>query len=77
MAFIKNNENKFRVILTDLGSKTLLSEGLLDSIYSFSLFDDNILYTLNVKNQPVPGITGDKINFTKIKNNLKNPLQNG
>lgn len=55
----------------------MLGDGLLLNIKSFTLWDDNIRYTLNRADQPVPDITGNRNNYTTIKNDLRNPLRNG
>lgn len=55
----------------------MLDRGLYLSVSSFSLWDDNIRYTLNTGEQPTPDITGKRNNYTTIKNDLRNPLRNG
>jgi hypothetical protein len=77
MGFVNIEKNKFEVIFTEEGLKTMLSNGLYLNIMSFSLWDDNIRYTLNRGDQPVPDITGKKNNYTTIINDLRNPLRNG
>ncbi len=77
MGFVNIEKNKFEVIFTDKGLSVMLENGLFLNIDTFSLWDDNIMYTLNEEEQPVPDVTGKKNNFTIIKNNLRNPLRNG
>jgi hypothetical protein len=77
MGFVNIEKNKFEVILTEEGLKTMLDKGLYLSVDSFSLWDDNIRYTLNTDKQPTPDITGKRNNYTTIKNDLRNPLKNG
>lgn len=77
MGFIDVDNNKFEIIFTEKGLEVMLGEGLFLHINSFTLWDDNILYTLNESNQPVPDITGKRNNYTTIKNDLRNPLKNG
>jgi len=77
MGFVNIEKNKFEVIFTDKGLSVMLENGLFLNIDTFSLWDDNIMYTLNKADQPVPDVTGKRNNFTIIKNNLRNPLRNG
>ena len=77
MGFVNIEKNKFEIIFTEEGLKTMLGDGLLLNINSFTWWDDNIRYTLNRADQPVPDITGKKNNYTTIKNDLRNPLRNG
>ena len=77
MGFINIENNKFEIIFTEKGLETMLSDGLFSHIDSFTLWDDNIMYTLNEVDQPVPDITGKRNNYTTIKNDLRNPLKNG
>lgn len=55
----------------------MLGDGLFPHIDSFTLWDDNIMYTLDRADQPVPDITGKRNNYTTIKNDLRNSLKNG
>lgn len=77
MGFVNIDKNKFEIIFTEEGLRVMISDGLFSSIKSFTLWDDNVLYTLNVGDQPVPDITGNRNNYTTIKNDLRNPLRNG
>lgn len=77
MGFVNIENNKFEIIFTEKGLEAMLSEGLFLHIDSFTLWDDNIMYTLNEADQPVPDITGKRNNYTTIKNDLRNPLKNG
>jgi hypothetical protein len=77
MGFVNIDKNKFEIIFTEEGLNIMLSNGLFSSIKSFTLWDDNVMYTLNKADQPVPDVTGKKNNYTTIKNDLRNPLRNG
>ena len=77
MGFVNVEKNKFEIIFTEDGLNAMMTEGLLSKIDSFGLYDDNILYTLNVQEQPVPDITGNRNNYSTIKTHLRNPLSNG
>jgi hypothetical protein len=77
MGFVNIENNKFKITFTEEGLDAMLGNGLLYSISSFSLWDDNILYTIDRPDQPVPDITGNRNNYTTIKNDLRNPLKNG
>ena len=77
MGFVDIEKNKFEIIFTEKGLETMLGNRLFLNINSFTLWDDNIMYTLNKANQPVPDIAGKKNNYTIIKNDLRNPLRNG
>jgi len=77
MGFVNIEKNKFEIIFTEEGLSIMLSDGLFSSIRSFTLWDDNVMYTLNEEDQPVPDVTGKKNNYTTIKSDLRNPLRNG
>jgi hypothetical protein len=77
MGFVNIEKNKFEIIFTEEGLKVMLSDGLFSNINSYTLWDDNIMYSLNVEDQPVPDVTGKRNNYTTIKNDLRNPLRNG
>lgn len=77
MGFVNIEKNKFEIIFTEEGLRAMLSDGLFSNIDSFTLWDDNIRYTLDTIEQPVPDVTGKKNNYTTIKNDLRNPLRNG
>jgi hypothetical protein len=77
MGFVNIEKNKFEIIFTEEGLKTMLKDGLILNISSFTLWDDNITYTLDKADQPVPDITGKRNNYTTVINDLRNPLRNG
>ena len=77
MKKIDVEKNKFEIIFTEKGLETMLGDGLYSNISSFTLWDDNVMYTLNTADQPVPDIVGKKNNYTIIINGLRNPLRNG
>lgn len=77
MGFVNIEKNKFEIIFTEEGLSVMLSDGLFSSINSFTLWDDNVMYTLDESGQPVPDVTGKRNNYTTIKNDLRNPLRNG
>lgn len=77
MGFIDVNKDEFEIIITEEGLKAMISKGLFSQIETFSLGDDNIIYTLDTEKQPVPDITGSRNNYTMIKYKLKYPLRNG
>lgn len=77
MGFVNIDNNKFEIIFTEKGLETMLSDGLFLHVNSFTLWDDNIMYTLDESEQPVPDVTGKRNNYTTIKNDLRNPLKNG
>lgn len=77
MGFVDIEKNKFEIIFTEEGLITMLGKGLYLNIKSFTLWDDNIMYTLNNAKQPVPDVTGKKNNYTRVKDDLRNPLKNG
>jgi hypothetical protein len=60
MGFVNIDKNKFEIIFTEEGLNIMLSNGLFSSIKSFTLWDDNVMYTLNKADQPVPDVTGKK-----------------
>jgi hypothetical protein len=77
MGFVNIENNKFEIIFTERGLEVMLGDGLFPHIDSFTLWDDNIMYTLDRADQPVPDITGKRNNYTTIKNDLRNSLKNG
>jgi hypothetical protein len=76
MGFVDIGKNKFEIIFTEKGLETMLGKGLHSNISSFALWDDNVRYTLNTADQPVPDISGNRNNYTIINNDLRNPLIN-
>lgn len=77
MGFIDVSNKNFKILITDEGLKSTIEKGLLADIVSFSVWDDNIIYTNEEIEQPVPKSTGNRDSFTSIKLNLRNPLRNG
>jgi hypothetical protein len=77
MGFIDVSNKNFKILITDEGLKSTIENGLLTDIVSFSVWDDNIVYTNEEIEQPVPNNTGNRNSFTSIKLNLRNPLRNG
>ena len=74
MGFIDVSNKNFKILITDEGLKSTIENGLLTDIVSFSVWDDNIVYTNEEIEQPVPNNTGNR---KSIKLNLRNPLRNG
>ena len=74
MGFIDVSNKNFKILITDEGLKSTIENGLLTDIVSFSVWDDNIVYTNEEIEQPVPNNTGNR---KSIKLNLRNPLSNG
>jgi len=74
MAFVGNDTDELKFILTQLGQKTLAKKGLKNEIIFYTLWDDEINYLVNAFPNLVVDISGsnksvvpDSINF---KDNL-------
>ncbi len=69
MAFINGNPNSLNFVLTKEGKKLLMTKGLVNEIFYYSLWNDNFIYSLDVPPDFMPDINGSEKSKVDLINN--------
>ena len=73
MSFIGGDKDAIKFVLTPYGKKTLAEKGLANSKMYYTLFDDEVIYTVNVFPTLISDINGVE-NKISAEINYRNKL---